>query len=123
NHTFNTTGTIMLQGKRFRRGKAFQFRVDLGGKALGCPDPAAEHTPTITKGRGDHRSNAKGFKLHLISPPYGTFTVTYVYKTHKLTGTGGNPSRAPGVTWSPDGTLPHASLHGSATINLPNPPP
>src|SRR5437763_17163197 len=51
NHTFNTTGTIMLQGKRFRRGKAFRFGVDLGGKALGCPDPAAEHTPRSPRAR------------------------------------------------------------------------
>jgi len=123
NHTFNTTGTITLQGKPFRKGKAFQFGVDLGGNALGCPDPAAEHTPTITKGTGDNRWNAKGFKLHLISPAYGTFTVTYVYKTHKLTGTGGNPSCAPGVTWSLDGTLTHASFNGTVTINLPNQPP
>src|SRR5919204_5555039 len=118
NHTFNTTGPITLQGKLFRKGKAFEFGVDLGGNALGCPDPAAEHTPMITKGRGDNHWNSKGFTLHLISQAYGTFKVTYVDKTHKLTGSGGNPSCAPNVTWSLDGKLTRGSFNGTVSINL-----
>ncbi|HEX6457661.1 MAG TPA: hypothetical protein VF032_01985 [Thermoleophilaceae bacterium] len=120
NHTFNTSGPITLRGKLFRKGKAFKFDVDLGGNALGCPDPPAQHTPTITKGSGKNHWNSKGFRLHLISPSYGTFTVTYVDKTHKLTGSGGNPSCAPNVTWSLDGTLTHSAFTGSVTIDLGN---
>lgn len=120
NHTFNTTGTLTLEEKPMRRGKAFQFLVDLGGNELGCPDPSPEHTPTITKGRGDNHWNRKGFRLHLISPAYGNFTVTYSQKTHKLLGTGANPSCAPGVSWQLDGKLTHAAFTGKVTIKLAN---
>jgi hypothetical protein len=120
NHTFNTTGTLTLQEKPVRKGKAFQFLVDLGGNELGCPDPSPEHTPTITKGKGDNHWNKKGFRLHLISPAYGTFTVTYSLKTHKLVGTGANPSCAPGVSWQLDGTLTRAAFTGNVTIKLAN---
>ncbi len=123
NHTFGSTGPITLQGKPFRKGKAFQFSVDLGGNALGCPDPAPEHTPTITRGRGKNHWNAKGFRLSLRSPAYGTFDVRYVDRTHKLTGSGGNPPCAPGVTWELDGKLTHARFTGTVTIHLPNQPP
>jgi hypothetical protein len=120
NQTFNTSGTITLQGKLFRKGKAFQFGVDLGGNALGCPDPPAQRTPTITKGTGDNHWNSRGFRLHLISQSYGTFTVTYVAKTHKLTGSGGNPPCAPGVTWSLDGRLSRTAFTGNISIALSN---
>jgi hypothetical protein len=120
NQTFNTTGTLMLQEKPVRKGRAFQFIVDLGGNELGCPDPAPEGTPVITKGSGNNHWNKKGFKLHLISPAYGTFTVSYSHKTHKLTGSGGNPSCAPGVSWQLDGKLTKASFTGSISIKLAN---
>jgi hypothetical protein len=120
NQTFGSTGVITLQTKLLRKGKAFQFKVDLGGNELGCSDPAPEHTPTITKGSGNNHWNAKGFKLHLASPAYGTFTVTYVHKTHKLTGIGGNPPCAPNTLWKLDGKLTHGSFTGRVTINLPN---
>jgi hypothetical protein len=120
NHTFNTTGTLTLQEKPMRKGKAFQFLVDLGGNELGCPDPAPEHTPTITRGAGDNRWNKKGFKLHLVSPAYGTFTVTYSQKTRKLVGSGGNPSCAPGVNWQLAGKLTHSAFTGNVTITLAN---
>jgi hypothetical protein len=120
NQTFNTTGTITLQGKVLKKGKAFQFAVDLGGNALGCPDPAAERTPTITKGSGNNHWNAKGFKLKLNSPAYGSFNVSFSQKTHKLTGTGGNPSCAPGVTWKLDGKLTKTAFTGTVTITLPS---
>ncbi|HEY7629828.1 MAG TPA: hypothetical protein VH817_03965 [Thermoleophilaceae bacterium] len=119
NQTFGSTGTITLSGKTLKKGKAFQFNVDLGGNALGCTDPAAEHTPTIKKGKGDNHWNAKGFRLHLSSQAYGTFSVKYVQKTHKLTGSGGNPPCAPGVTWKLDGKLTKTSFTGSVTISLP----
>jgi hypothetical protein len=120
NKTFGSTGPISLQGKLLRKGKAFQFNIDLGGNALGCPDPAPEHTPTITKGKGKNHWNANGFRLNLTSPAYGTFDVKYVDKTHKLTGSGGNPPCAPGVTWKLDGKLTHASFTGTVTITLPS---
>ena len=120
NQTFGSTGPISLRGKLLRKGKAFQFNVDLGGNALGCPDPAPEHTPTITKGKGNNHWNAKGFRLHLNSPAYGSFSVKYVDRTHKLTGIGGNPSCAPDVTWELDGKLTHASFTGTVTIHLPS---
>jgi hypothetical protein len=120
NHTFNTTGTITLQEKPVRKGKALQFIVDLGGNALGCPDPAPERTPTITKGKGQNHWNKRGFTLRLNSPAYGAFKVTYSQKTHKLTGGGGNPPCAPGVTWQLDGTLTHASFNGTVSIKLAN---
>jgi hypothetical protein len=120
NQTFGSTGPISLSTKLLRKGTAFQFNVDLGGNALGCPDPAAEHTPTITKGRGQNHWNAKGFTLHLSSPAYGEFTVKYVHRTHKLTGSGGNPPCASGVTWKLDGTLTHARFTGNVTITLPS---
>jgi hypothetical protein len=120
NHTFNTSGTLTLQEKPMRKGKAFQFLVDLGGNELGCTDPSPEHTPTITKGKGDNHWNNRGFKLHLISPAYGTFTVTYSQKTHKLTGAGGNPPCAPGVSWTLDGTLTRATFTGNISIKLAN---
>jgi hypothetical protein len=120
NQTFNTTGAITLQGKLMKKGKAFQFNVDLGGNALGCPDPAPEHTPTITKGSGKNHWNAKGFKLNLSSPAYGTFNVSYSLKTKKLTGTGGNPPCASGVTWKLDGKLTKSAFTGTVTITLPN---
>jgi hypothetical protein len=116
----NTTGTITLQGKPVKKGKAFQFGVDLGGNALGCPDPAADKTPTITKGSGNNHWNAKGFKLKLNSPAHGKCNVSYSQKTQKLTGTGGNPSCAPGVTWKLDGKLTKKALTGTVTITLPS---
>ena len=118
NQTFNTTGTLMLQEKPVRKGKAFQFIVDLGGNELGCPDPAPEGTPVITKGSGNNHWNKKGFKLHLISPAYGTFSVSYSHKTHKLTGGGADPSCAPGVSWQLDGSLTKASFTGTIGIKL-----
>jgi hypothetical protein len=120
NHTFNTTGTLTLQEKPLRKGRAFQFLVDLGGNELGCTDPPPEHTPTITRGKGDNHWNQKGFKLHLIAPAYGTFSVAYSQKTHKLTGSGANPSCAPGVSWQLDGSLTRASFTGTISITLPN---
>ncbi len=120
NHTFNTTGPITLSTKLMRKGKAFQFDVQLGGTALGCPQQPGEHTPTITKGSGDNRWNSKGFKLHLTSPAYGEFRVKYVDKTHKLTGSGGNPSCAPGVSWTLDGKLTHSAFTGTIAIKLAN---
>jgi hypothetical protein len=120
NHTFNTTGPITLQTKLLRKGRAFQFGVDLGGTALGCPDPAPEHTPTITRGTGDNHWNAKGFRLHLNSSAYGIFVVKYVDKTHKLTGSGGNPTCAPGVTWTLDAKLTRAAFTGTVSIKLAN---
>ena len=103
-----------------RKGKAFEFIVDLGGNALGCPDPAPEGTPVITKGKGNNHWNKRGFKLHLNSPAYGAFTVTYSQKTHKLTGGGGNPSCAPGTTWQLNGKLTKASFTGTIAIKLSN---
>ena len=88
NHTFNTTGPITLQTKLVRKGK------------------------------GDNHWNSKGFRLHLNSPAYGIFAVKYVDKTHKLTGSGGNPSCAPGVTWTLDGKLTHAAFTGTVSIKL-----
>jgi hypothetical protein len=120
NQTFGSTGAVTLATKLLRKGKAFQFDVDLGGNALGCPDPAPEHTPTITKGSGDNHWNAKGFRLHLSSPAYGEFNVKYVLKTHKLTGSGGHPPCAPGVSWTLAGTLTHAAFTGNVSIDLGN---
>jgi hypothetical protein len=120
NQTFNTTGTITLQGKLVQRGKAFRFFIDLGGNALGCPDSPAERTPMITKGSGKNHWNAKGFRLKLTSPAYGAFNVSYSQKTQKLTGTGGNPSCAPGVTWKLDGKLTKKAFTGTVTITLPS---
>jgi hypothetical protein len=120
NQTFNSTGTITLQGKLLNKGKAFQFAVDLGGNALGCSDPAAERTPTIKQGTGDNRWNAKGFRLKLNSPAYGAFLVTYSQRTQKLTGSGGNPPCAPGVSWKLDGKLTKTSFTGTVTITLPS---
>jgi hypothetical protein len=119
NQTFNTSGTITLQGKVTRKGRAFQFNVDLGGNALGCSDPAAEHTPTITKGSGHNHWNAKGFKLKLKSPAYGSFNVSYSQKTQRLTGIGENPSCAPGVAWMLDGKLTKSAFTGTVRITLP----
>jgi hypothetical protein len=120
NQTFNSTGTITLQGKVVLRGMAFRFVVDLGGNALGCPDTPPERTPMITRGRGKNHWNAKGFKLNLNSPAYGAFNVSYSQKTKKLTGTGGHPSCAPDVSWKLDGTLTKGAFRGTVTITLPN---
>jgi hypothetical protein len=59
-------------------------------------------------------------KVHLTSPAYGAFRVKYVDKTHKLTGSGGNPSCAPGVNWTLDGKLTHAAFTGTISIKLAN---
>ena len=120
NQTFGSTGTVTLSTKLLRKGKAFQFNVALGGNALGCSPQAPEHTPTITKGKGQNHWNAKGFTLHLTSPAYGEFIVKYSQKTHKLTGSGGHPSCAPAVTWALDGKLTHAAFTGSVSIDLGN---
>lgn len=120
NQTFGTSGTLTLTGKTLRHGRAFRFDVDLGGTALGCPDPAPERTPTISKGKGDNHWNRKGFRLHLNSPAYGAFLVTYNAHTHKLTGSGGKPSCAPAVTWKLNGKLTRTSFNGSVSIDLGN---
>ncbi len=120
NQTFGTSGTLTLSGRTLKHGRAFRFDVDLGGNALGCPDPAAERTPTIKKGSGDNRWNRKGFQLHLVSPAYGAFLVTYSARTHKLTGGGGKPACAPAVTWKLNGRLTRASFTGSIAIDLGN---
>jgi hypothetical protein len=120
NQTFGSTGTVTLSTKLLHKGKAFEFHVGLGGNALGCSPQPPERTPVISKGRGQNHWNSKGFTLHLNSPAYGEFTVKYVHKTHKLTGSGGHPPCAPGVSWALDGKLTHAAFTGNVSIDLGN---
>ena len=107
-------------GQAGEEGQGVPVRRGPRGQRARLPRPAAEKTPTITKGSGNNHWNAKGFRLKLNSPAYGTFTVSYSQKTKRLTGSGGNPSCAPGVTWKLDGKLTKSAFTGTVTITLPS---
>ena len=116
NLTFKTTGTLTL--KITSTGKKLGFTTTITGNTFGCTAPAPQ-TFTLPAGSGANHWTAKGFTITSPSPAFGTMNVTYAYPSGTLTGSGKDPTCAPGISWMLTGKFAAKKFNATANITLP----
>ena len=116
---FNVTGTAALTVKAPVRGTALIVSDTFGGNVAGCPPPGIE-TVKLVPGLGPNHWNARGFTITKVSPSFGTVTLSYVQKTHTLTGAGTLPSSVcyPVSTWAMKGIVMGKTFTANLTATL-----
>ncbi|MHB8643348.1 MAG: hypothetical protein ACYDA3_10755 [Gaiellaceae bacterium] len=120
NERFGSTGPASIVSKSLKNNTQLTFTADFGGNVFGCADPPKEGTKPLTKGTGANHWSAKGFTIQGSSQAFGALKLTYVAATGKLTGGGGNPPCAAGLTWTIDGTFTGKTFAGKVNITLPD---
>jgi hypothetical protein len=120
NERFGSTGPASIVAKSLKKDTQLMFTADFGGNVFGCADPPKEGTKPLTKGTGANHWNAKGFTIQGSSKAFGALKLTYAAATRKLSGGGGNPPCAAGLTWSVSGTFSGTTFTGKVNITLPD---
>ena len=115
NTTFGSTGSVRAT-VRLRDGK-FKPTVQFGGEVFGCPSPPAAIF-SLSKGKGNNRYNAGGFKISRTTQAFGKVNFTYRHSNNAVTGSGGQPPCRPGITWTLTGKLTSSKFTGTAKIKL-----
>ena len=116
NLTFNSTGTLSL--KITSTSKKLGFTATITGNTFGCTAPTPQ-TFTLPAGAGANHWTAKGFAITSPSPAFGTMNVRYTYPSGTLTGSGKDPTCAPGISWSLTGKFTAKTFNATANITLP----
>ena len=120
NERFGSTGPASIIATSRKKNTQLTFVSDFGGNVFGCAAPPKETTKPLPKGSGANHWSAKGFTIQGMSQAFGALKLTYVAATGKLTGGGGNPPCAAGLTWTIDGTFTATSFAGKVNITLPD---
>lgn len=120
NERFGSTGPASIVAKSLVKNTKLLFTADFGGNVFACADPPAESTKPLTKGNGAGHWNAKGFTIKGASKAFGALKLTYVAATGKLTGGGGNPPCATGLSWTISGRFSGKRFTAKVNITLPD---
>lgn len=120
NERFGSTGPASIVAKSLKGNTQLTFTADFGGNVFGCADPPKEGTKPLPKGNGANHWNAKGFTIQGSSKAFGALKLTYVAATATLSGGGGNPPCAAGLTWTVAGTFSGNTFAGKVNITLPD---
>jgi hypothetical protein len=120
NERFGSTGPASIVAKSLAKNTKLLFTADFGGNVFACADPPAESTKPLTKGTGAGHWNAKGFTIKGSSKAFGALKLTYVAATGTLTGAGGNPPCATGLSWKISGRFSGKTFIGKVNITLPD---
>jgi hypothetical protein len=120
NERFGSTGPSSIVVKSLAKNTKLVFTADFGGNVFACADPPAESTKALTKGTGPGHWNAKGFTIKGSSRAFGSLKLTYAAATGTLTGSGGNPPCATGLSWKIAGKFSGKTFTGKVNITLPD---
>jgi hypothetical protein len=116
NQTFTTTGTLTLTITS--AGNKLGFTAAITGNTFGCTAPGPQ-TFTLPAGSGPNHWTAKGFSIANPSAAFGTMNVTYSWPSGSMTGSGKDPTCAPGISWLLTGRFAAKTFRATAHITLP----
>ena len=119
NTKFGSTGEIRVSVKP-KAGNKLLFIADYGGLVFGCTDPPAVSVTVPKATKGANRWDSSGFRFsNKPTQAFGSLSITYNYKTKKLTGSGSGPPCRPEIKYTiEEGKLTPSKFEATANIDL-----